>query len=311
VVALLIALGVLIFGVSAVLLVRALVLPRLRLESHLQDVDSYGFAAPGAAEAELGASARGSFNEAFNRFAERVGRALLRYVPRIQAVRRGELTAAGFYELSREALHGYRALAAAFFPALVLLYALRSGGLSPLVVVLTVLIGALGWQLPATLVGWRARSRLNQIDRDLPQFIDLLVATIEAGSAFGSALDGVARRIHGPLGAELQLTRRQERLGIGTERALNDMVERCDAPSVRAFVRVVIRAESHGASIGPVLRHLASDIRQRRRDAAREKIQKAPIKLLFPLAFLIMPALMLAILFPAMYNIVQTLAGHQ
>ena len=77
---------------------------------------------------------------------------------------------------------------------------------------------------------------------------------------------------------------------------------------MRAFVRTVIRAESHGASIGPVLRHLASDIRQRRRDAAREKIQKAPIKLLFPLAFLILPALLLAILFPAMYNIVHTLS---
>jgi tight adherence protein C len=309
VVALLITLGVLMFGIGVLLLVRALVLPRLRLESHLQDVESYGFVAAGAVDVETGTSARGSFNEALNAFAERVGRGLIRYVPRVSPVPRGTLTAAGFYELSREALHGYRALMAVCFPPVILLFALGSGGLSVMIVALMLVVGVLGWELPAVLVRSRARSRLNEIDRDLPQFIDLLVATIEAGSAFGSALDSVAQRIHGPLGAELQLTRRQERLGIGTERALNDMVERCETPSMRAFVRTVIRAESHGASIGSVLRHLASDIRQRRRDAAREKIQKAPIKLLFPLAFLILPALLLAILFPAMYNIVHTLSG--
>jgi pilus assembly protein TadC len=305
--ALLMITGVLLVGVSALLLVRALMFPRSRFQSHLRTVDSYGFA-PAAEELDV-SSTTGSLNQSVNRIAEGIGRTLIVSVPRIPALRRGELTAAGFYELSREALHGYRALATIFFPALILLYAISHGGLSVPRVILMLVVGGAGWQLPALYVRQRARSRLNEIDRDLPQFIDLLVATIEAGSAFGGALSSVTGRFHGPLGAELRLTMRQQSLGIGSERALSDMVERCDTPSLRAFVRTIIRAESHGSAIGPVMRHLASDIRQRRRAAAREKIQKAPIKMIFPLAFLILPALLLVIMFPALYNVVKVL-GH-
>jgi tight adherence protein C len=304
--ALLMTMGILMLGIAALLCVRALVLPRLRLESHLRSVESYGFVNP-TGDVEVRA-VRGSLNQRLNGFAESVGRQLINLLPRVPAVRRGELTAAGFYELSREALHGYRALAAVTFPALVLLYGMSHGGLSLIVIALMVVIGGIGWQVPALFVRSRARRRLDEIDRDLPQFIDLLVATIEAGSAFGGALESVTGRSKGPLGAELRLTMRQQNLGIGVERALNDMVERVDTASVRAFVRTVIRAESHGSSIGPVMRHLASDIRKRRRDEAREKIQKAPIKMMFPLALLILPALLLVILFPALYNVVHILS---
>jgi tight adherence protein C len=305
--ALLMATGILLVGLGALLVARAVVLPRLKLQSHLRTVDSYGFSDQAVAAVPVHA-ARGSLNETLNRIAEGAGRRLVKYVPRLPALKRGTLTAAGFYDLSPEALHGYRAIAAVVFPSLLGLYGITHGGLSPASVILTVVVAGIGWEAPAVFVRGRAQTRLDRIDRDLPQFIDLLVATIEAGSAFGGALNSVTNRFKGPLGAELRLTMQQQSLGIGTERALNDMVERCDTPSVRALVRTIIRAESHGSSIGPVLRHVASDIRQRRRDAAREKIQKAPIKMLFPLAFLILPALLIVILFPAIYNIVQVLS---
>jgi tight adherence protein C len=302
----LMAAGVLLVGTAAWLMVRAYVLPRLRLQSHLRDVESYGFAQPpGHGEAN---AARNSLNAALNAVAERVGSGLMEHVPRLTPLRRGELTAAGYYEATAEAVHGYRAMAAIFLPALVILYGIGAGGFSALTLFVAVAAAVLGWRLPAMLIRHRGTTRLDKIDHDLPQFIDLLVATIEAGSAFGGALSGVAGRFHGPLGEELSLTMRQQSLGMGTDVALTDMAERVETPSVRAFVRTVIRAESHGSSIGPVLRHLASDIRQRRRDAAREKIQKAPIKMLFPLAFLILPALLLVILFPAMYNIIHVLS---
>jgi tight adherence protein C len=229
-------------------------------------------------------------------------------VPRLTALRRGQLTSAGYYEITPEAAHGYRALAAVFLPTLIVLYAIAAGGYSLLAFLVTIVAVLLGWELPAVLVRQKASVRLNQIDHDLPQFLDLMVATIEAGSAFGAAMDSVASRFQGPLGDEMRLTIRQQSLGIGTERALTDMVDRLETPSIRSFVRTVIRVESHGVSIGPVMRHLASEIRQRRRDVARERIQKAPIKMLFPLAFLILPALLLVILFPAMYNILHVLS---
>lgn len=296
--------GILLLGMSVFLLARAVILPRLRFESHIRTVDSYGFSQRPSEDA---IAPRRSMTDAVNPIAERIGRAVIKYLPRVQPLKRSTLMSAGFYDLSVEALHGYRAIAAVVLPALILFYEVTHGGLSLIVALLIVALAAAGWHLPALFVRMRARSRLNVIDRDLPQFIDLLVATIEAGSASAGALSSVTNRFRGPLGAELRLTMRQQSLGIGTERALTDMAERCDTASVRAFVRTVIRAESHGSSIGPVLRHLATDIRQRRRDAAREKIQKAPIKMIFPLALLILPALLLVIMFPALYNIVHIL----
>src|SRR5205807_209817 len=122
---------------------------------------------------------------------------------------------------------------------------------------------------PSILINRRGRVRLEKIDRALPQLVDLLVATVEAGVAFGAALGTVAARFTGPLGDELRLTLQQQSLGVSTERALSGLAERCDTSYIRAFVRTVVRAESHGISIGPVMRHLSNDIRQRRRDAAR------------------------------------------
>ena len=97
--------------------------------------------------------------------------------------------------------------------------------------------------------------------------------------------------------------------GAWFQQALDDMVGRCETPSVRAFVRTASRGESLGVSIGPVLRELSSDQRRRRRQAAREKMQKAPIKMLFPLMFLIFPALMIVLMYPAAYSISKNLGG--
>jgi tight adherence protein C len=87
------------------------------------------------------------------------------------------------------------------------------------------------------------------------------------------------------------------------------MAERCNSPSVKAFVRTVTRGESMGGSIGTILRDLAQDQRNRRRQAASEKMQKAPVKMLFPLMFLIFPALMIELAYPAIYSLMHNLSG--
>jgi tight adherence protein C len=303
---LLVIVGSLLVGATAWLGVRVVTMPRQRIELRLRQIGGYGFDTHGA-QLELVGEAGGWLTSSFNAFAGRIGAVLMRRVPRLTPLARHDLTAAGYYGTTPEAIHGYRAMIAVFLPALVVLYASGTGGLSLLGFALTAGAAALGWELPALVIRRRGASRLDQIDRELPQFIDLLVATVEAGIGFGGALDSVGNRFNGPLGDELRLTTRQQRLGLGTERALADMAERCPTASLRAFVRAAARAESHGVSVGPVMRHLASDIRIRRRDVAREKIQKAPIKLLFPLVLLILPALLMVILFPALYNIIHVL----
>ena len=91
--------------------------------------------------------------------------------------------------------------------------------------------------------------------------------------------------------------------------ALTNLLERCDVPSIRAFVRSIIQSEALGVSIGQVMRDLAADMRMRRRQIIEEKAQKAPIKILFPLAFMILPSLLLILLFPGLYSLVQTLSN--
>jgi len=234
---------------------------------------------------------------------------MMRKVPSLVPLKPGELTAAGLYDISPEALHGYRAMAAVLLPSLILLLLLASGPLTLLKLALVVVTAAAGWQLPSFVIRKRGTARLDEIDRQLPELIDLLIATVEAGMGFAASLGLVANRFRGALGAELRLTMQQQSLGISTREALEDMVERCDTQSVRAFVRTVTRGESLGVSIGPILRELSGDMRRRRRMAAREKMQKAPVKMIFPLMFLIMPALMIVLLYPAAYSVMHNFAG--
>ena len=305
--AFLITVGVVLVGTAAWLLARVVVMPRLRFEAHLRDVESYGFEHDDADESPR--IQRGLLIPALNRFAASLGRLLMRALPQLRPLTRSELTAAGHYGASPDEVHGYRAIAALLLVVIALLAASSSSGFSLLRVAFVVLALLLGWQLPSIIIHRQGRLRLDAIDRDLPQFIDLLVATVEAGVGFGGALNNVSGRFTGPLGQELQLTMQQQNLGIGTEAALTEMLDRVDTPSVRAFVRAVVRAESHGVSIGPIMRHLAHDIRQRRRDLARERIQKAPVKMLIPLVIFILLPLLLVIMYPALYNIIHVLRG--
>ena len=120
---------------------------------------------------------------------------------------------------------------------------------------------------------------------------------------------GLAERMEGPLADELRLTLREQNLGLSLDRALRNMLERCDAPAVRAFVRAVAQGEVLGISLGQIMRELAGDMRTRRRQIVQEKAHKAPIKILFPLLFLILPSIFVVVLFPGLYSIMQTLSG--
>jgi tight adherence protein C len=150
---------------------------------------------------------------------------------------------------------------------------------------------------------------MDRVDRDLPELIDLLTATIEAGLGFAGSLQLVADRFQGPLGQELRLTLHEQGMGLSTDQALSNLVERCETPSVRAFARAVSQGETLGVSIGSMMRNLAAETRKRRRQNATEKVQKAPVKMLFPLVFCVFPALFIVLLFPALYRVVEQLGG--
>jgi tight adherence protein C len=155
----------------------------------------------------------------------------------------------------------------------------------------------------------RARLRVEEIDREVPELVDLLVTTIEAGVGFASALQLASRSIEGPLGQELRLALREQSLGLTPEETLRNLSVRVDSPATRAFTQALVQGESLGVSIGTILRDLAIDMRKRRRQAAEERAQKTPTKILFPLIGLILPALFIMTLGPVLLEIVRFLSS--
>ena len=293
-------LGVLLIGLAVVALLRAMTVGRLRTTERLAEIDEYGFAAESTAPEQLLTPPKSS---SVGDFVQAVGAAISQRVGSIREEDlRAELMSAGIYGTSPRTLLGYRAICAIMLPAFVLLL----GGLTPLMLLFAVLMVAGGWMLPMILVRRKARTRLKMIDRKLPDLIDLLVVTVEAGLGFAGALRLAAEHITGPLSDELRLTLQEQTMGLGVDDALSNLAARADTPGMRSFVRAMAQGERLGISIGAVMRNLAVDMRKRRRQSAEERAQKAPIKMLFPLVFLIFPALFIVLLVPALVALLKT-----
>jgi tight adherence protein C len=301
----LLLMGLTLVGASAVLMGRAALMPRLRGSQTLGRIRSYGFTARQGEEGSSSSATRG----ALDTVAAGVGTVAGRFGGFREASIRRELVAAGIYGLAPRKFIGYRTLAAIVAPAC-WLWLSSVGNYSPLVVIAgTLVAGLMGWTAPMTLVRRRARQRAQEIDYELPNLIDLLVVTVEAGLGFTGSLQLAAERFGGPLGDELRLTLQEQSMGLSTNEALRNLLERCDTPLMRSFVRSVLQGETLGVSIGQIMRDLAVDMRKRRRSAAEERAQKAPIKLLFPLVFLIFPAMFVVILGPAVFSLLDTFGG--
>lgn len=300
----LLLIGLLLVGGAATLLLRTLILSRLRVEAQVQQVETYGFSQESEPTSVVRTTPR-----LLVAVGERVGRWAQAHLRSLAPLGRKDLLAAGIYDLTVESVHGLRLLFAAGLPALILLLALVAGSLSPLTIVILCVLAAFGWLLPAAEIKRRGQRRLDRVDAALPEMIDVLTATIEAGLGFAGSLALCAERFEGPLGEELRLTLREQTMGLSTSAALENLRDRCDTPSVRAFVRGVSQGESLGVSIGTMMRNLAIETRKRRRARAQERIQKAPVKLLFPLVFLIFPALLLVLLYPALHTVLTNLGG--
>ena len=306
--AILFAIGVLLLAVSAGCVVRAIALTRIRTSAQLRQIDTYGFSANAPEASATIEIPSPNLRAHLDRLAGAIGNATKGPGWRTPVDMRS-LRAAGVYALSPDAFHGYRVVASVFLPSVILLPSIASGSIGFLRVVQVLIIFGLTWFGPAILVRTRAQRRMDDIDRALPELIDVLIATMEAGLGFAGSLQMVAERFSGVLGKELRLTLQEQRLGLTTDQALTNLLERCDTPSMRAFVRAVMQGESLGVSIATMMRNLATETRKRRRQNAHAQIQKAPVKMLFPLVFLIFPALMIVLLFPAISHLLEQLGS--
>jgi tight adherence protein C len=171
-----------------------------------------------------------------------------------------------------------------------------------------VFLGALGFLGPDYYLTLKARGRKERVRADLPDALDLLAVSVEAGMGFDASLAKMNEHMDGPLAEEFGLTLSEMRIGESRPEALKRLAERVDAQELSAFTRAIIQADKLGTSLGRILRVQAADARLRRQAAAEERAMKAPIKMLFPTVLFIFPAMFLVILGPAILN-VQKLFG--
>ena len=167
---------------------------------------------------------------------------------------------------------------------------------------LGIMIGALG---PTSQLNKKVEARQKSIQRALPDVMDLLVISVEAGLGFEQALDRVIANVPGELSNEFSRVLGETRAGSNRSDALRAMDQRCDTPEVRSFVMAMIQADQFGVSIGRVLRSQADELRVKRRQRAQEQAQKAPVKMMIPMVFCIFPALFVVVIGPAIINIIQ------
>ncbi|MGH3064110.1 MAG: type II secretion system F family protein, partial [Gaiellaceae bacterium] len=164
-------------------------------------------------------------------------------------------------------------------------------------------LGAGGFIAPDYFVSLKAKGRREKIRADLPDALDLLAVSVEAGLGFDGAIAKLTEHMEGPLAEEFGLTLGEMRIGESRADALKRMSERVDAPELSSFTRAIIQADQLGTSLGRILRVQAADTRLRRQAAAEERAMKAPIKMLFPTVLFIFPAMFLIILGPAFLNL--------
>ncbi len=162
------------------------------------------------------------------------------------------------------------------------------------------LLGVLGFFLPALWLRQRVGSRKHEIARALPDALDMLSVGVEAGLAFESALLRVAEQWDNALTEEFRRAVREMRLGSGREEALRRMADRTGVDDLMTFIAVLVQSNRLGVSIAEVLEAQAAQMRLKRRQRAEEQARKAGIKMLFPLVFLIFPAMFVVILGPSL-----------
>ncbi len=295
-------LSLVLFGAAVVLVARGVISARLRTADTLGQIGHYGFV--GGVDLNPNPGFRGFFDSA----ASGLGVFLTERLQIVNEDRlRKNLLAAGMYQTTPRQIIGYSLLAALVFPVLGIWLAIAAGASATLTVLAAIFLAAIGWVAPGFLIQQRAEARLYRIDRGMPELIDLLVVTVEAGLSLTAALQLAGERMKGPLGEELRIVLQEQRMGLTPVQALENMVGRCPTPAVESFTRAMVQGAALGVSVGQILRSLAIEMRKRRRATAEQQAQKAPIKMLFPLVFMIFPALFVVILGPAIVSIFQAL----
>ncbi len=295
--------GVLLLGAGVMILVVNLSTPK-GASATIDQIQPYGY----VAETTGGSEADSASRRPIDSFASRVGDWAARRSNRFSEQRiREKLVSAGMYGTTPRKILGYQVLCAIALALLVLWIVPAMGASIILAGILAIGAGFAGWFAPTYYIELKRRKRMELVDKQLPDMIDLLVVTIEAGLGILASMRVASESMSDPLGQELRLTLQEQRMGLSVGQAIESLGRRADCLNMRIFVRSITQGERLGVSIGTTMRNLSLEMRKRRRAMAEERAQKMPIKMLFPLIFFIFPALFIVILTPMIINIIDAL----
>jgi len=210
-----------------------------------------------------------------------------------------------------ERILAMKVLGVAVFTPVFFVLAHSLGGLSPFRSLLVAALGLfVGWYLPEWILRSKSGARQRAIQRALPDALDLLSITVEAGLGFDAAVARVARQAGGPLGEELHRVLQEMQIGKTRADALRDLGDRTNIAELKGFVLAMIQADIFGISIAKVLQVQAREMRIKRRQRAEEQAQKVPVKIVFPLILCIFPSLFIVLLGPAVITIYENVLKH-
>jgi tight adherence protein C len=195
---------------------------------------------------------------------------------------------------------GIRGLAGILLATMTFMLLTLTGQYLPKRFLATLVAGGLGFYvLPTLWLSSQIRRRQAEIVKALPDALDLLTISVEAGLGFDLALSKVAEKWENELSLAFSRVIQEIQMGKLRREALRDMADRMDVSDVSSFVAAIIQADQLGVSIAKVLRIQSEQMRIRRRQRAEERAHQAPVKMLFPMAFLIFPAIFIVLLGPA------------
>ncbi len=201
---------------------------------------------------------------------------------------------------------GIKGLVAALLAGLALVISFLGGANVFVAILLIVALGAVGFLLPDFWLGSKVRQRRDHLLRALPDAIDLLSISVEAGLGFDAAMNRLVEKTQNELALEFGRVIAEMRIGVPRRDALRALAERTGIQDLGIFVTAIIQAEQLGASISSVLRVQSSEMRVRRRQRAEVLAHQAPIKMLFPMVFLIFPPMFAVILGPSIPTVVHS-----
>lgn len=220
------------------------------------------------------------------------------------------LNANGFYGLNSEQFLGFSFIIG-------VLLAVLAGDIMALadkptssIVSLSLIFMIVGLLMPYLLLEQKINERKIALQRELPDVLDLLTVSVEAGLGFDGALVKLSEKMKGPMVDEFTRMLQEIRIGVARREALRSLAARCNVQDVSLFTSALIQADQLGVSISNVLRVQSLDMREKRKQRAEEQAMKAPIKMLFPLVFFIFPTLFIVLLGPAMLQIIAMLSDR-